>query len=52
MASTIDVLATGLEPSLLAETATAVAAEFGLVASVRTEPVDSVRFERDRARSR
>jgi len=52
MASTIDVLAIGLEPSLLAETAVAVAAEFGLVASVAADPVGSVRFERDRARSR
>ena len=52
MASTIDVLAIGLEPSLLAETAVAVAAEFGLVASVAADPVGSVRFERDRARLR
>ena len=52
MASTIDVVAIGLDPSLLAETAGAVAAEFGLVASVGGDPVDSVRFERDRTRSR
>ena len=52
MASTIDVLAIGLEPSLLAETAVAVAAEFGLVASVGADPVGSVRFARHGARAR